>query len=282
MFKQMRLIKISRGLYTHKVVDHYAVLGLPLTTTDSEKFRHKYLILARYLHPDLAGPASTETELAEKYLAKLVNPAYKILYNERDRKEHLAALRLLGQRLKLKGEVPDLQCDLAQKLLKYPHERTYTKYFEEIAARQYESLDRVLDRIADLSELNLVYVMTQELNFLDNFIDFSKPVSDLPKVSLAFRNLQMSEIFINKKQWSEALKELKIAEKLEPNNAFVHAQLGFVYMNQNVNLMAKSSFQKALKLDPKEPTALKYLSKVSSPNQSTKNSKGGFFGWGKK
>jgi tetratricopeptide (TPR) repeat protein len=284
VFKQIRLFKINRGLYTHKVVDHYAVLGLPLTTTDGEKFRNKYLQLAKYLHPDLARPESTETELAEKYLAKLVNPAYKVLYSDRDRREHLATLRLLGQRLKLKGEQPNLQCELAKKLLKYSHEQTYVKYFEEIAATQYDSLDQVLDRIADLSELNLAYIMTQELNFLDNFVNFSQPVVDLPKVSPAHRNLQMAEVFINKKQWSDALKELKNGEKLDPTNAHLHAQLGFVYMNQNVTLMAKNSFQKALKLDPQEPTALKYIKQVTTPALPKKEEKkgGGFFGWGKK
>jgi len=283
VFKQIRLFKINRGLYTHKVTDHYAVLGLPLTTIDGEKFRNKYLQLAKYLHPDLARPDSTETELAEKYLAKLVNPAYKVLYSDRDRKEHLATLRLLGQRLKLKGESPDLQCELAKKLLKYSHEQTYIKYFEEIARHQYESLDQVLDRIADLSELNLVYVMTQELNFLDNFVNFVQPVVELPKVSPAHRNLQLAEVFISKKQWSDALKELKSGEKLDPNNAYLHAQLGIVYMNQNVNLMAKNSFQKALKLDPQEPSALKYIKQVSSTIPPKKDEKkGGFFGWGKK
>ncbi len=283
MLKQIRLFKINRGLYTHKVVDHYAALGLPLTTVDGEKFRNKYLQLAKHLHPDLARPDSTETDLAEKYLAKLVNPAYKVLYSDRERKEHLATLRLLGQRLKLKGEAPVLQCELAKKLLKYSHENTYVKYFEELASHQYDSLDSVLDRIADLSELNLVYVMTQELNFMDDFVNFSPPVVELPKVSPAHRNLQMAEVFIGKKQWSDALKELKSGEKLDPDNAFLFAQLGFVYMNQNVNLMAKSSFQKALKLDPKEPTALKYLKEITAaPIKVQPAKKGGFFGWGKK
>ncbi|AFY73990.1 DnaJ-class molecular chaperone with C-terminal Zn finger domain [Synechococcus sp. PCC 7502] len=284
MFKQIRLFKINRGLYTHKVTDHYAVLGLPLTTTDSETFRNKYLQLAKQLHPDLAPPNSPDTEIAEKYLAKLVNPAYKVLYSDRDRKEHLATLRLLGQRLKLKGEQPELHCELAKKLLKYSHEQTYVKYFEEIASRQYESLDQVLDRIADLSELNLVYVMTQELSFIDDYVNIPQPEPEAPKVSPAYRNLQLAELFISKRQWAEALKELKNGEKLDPNNANLQAQLGFVYMNQNITLMAKNSFQKALKLDPKEPTALKYIKQVSGTTQPAKKDekKGGFFGWGKK
>jgi Flp pilus assembly protein TadD len=97
----------------------------------------------------------------------------------------------------------------------------------------------------------------------------------------------MAELFIGKKQWTEALKELLVAEKLDPNNAKVFALKGLVQMNQNANVIAKSSFQKALKLDPKEPTALKYLNQVNAAT-STKTpekapeKKGGIFGWGKK
>jgi len=109
----------------------------------------------------------------------------------------------------------------------------------------------------------------------------------LPKVSPAHRNLLMAELFINKEQWSDALRELRNGEKLDPNNATLYAQLGFVYMNQNVALMAKNSFQKALKLDPKEPTALKYISQVGTPATAKQppkkeEKKGGLFGWGKK
>jgi cytochrome c-type biogenesis protein CcmH/NrfG len=56
-------------------------------------------------------------------------------------------------------------------------------------------------------------------------------------------------------------------------------------MNQNATAVAKASFQKALKLDPKEPTALKYLNQVNAatkPPEKPSEKKGGLFGWGKK
>ncbi len=49
--------------------------------------------------------------------------------------------------------------------------------------------------------------------------------------------------------------------------------------------IAKASFQKALKLDPKEPTAVKYINQVSAatkPPEKPPEKKGGLFGWGKK
>ncbi|NJL42983.1 MAG: hypothetical protein HC935_05720 [Pseudanabaena sp. SU_2_4] len=72
-------------------------------------------------------------------------------------------------------------------------------------------------------------------------------------------------------------------------------------MNQNLAVMAKTSFQKALKLDPKNAIALKYLNQSgSAQSQSASQTgkqaakqpgkqaakqddkKGGWFGWGKK
>jgi Flp pilus assembly protein TadD len=96
----------------------------------------------------------------------------------------------------------------------------------------------------------------------------------------------MAELFISKKQWTDALKELISAEKLDPNNAKLYALRGLVQMNQNAAAIAKASFQKALKLDPKEPTALKYINQVSTPTSQAAakppDKKGGLFGWGKK
>jgi Flp pilus assembly protein TadD len=106
-----------------------------------------------------------------------------------------------------------------------------------------------------------------------------------PAQSPALRNLNMAELFISKKQWTDALKELLSAEKLDPNNAKVYALKGLVQMNQNAAAIAKASFQKALKLDPKEPTAVKYINQVSAatkPPEKPPEKKGGLFGWGKK
>jgi tetratricopeptide (TPR) repeat protein len=270
------IFKISRGLASYKIPDYYAVLGLALTSDPEEK------------------------ELANSYLSKMVNPAYQTLNSDRERGEYLATLRLFAQGQKQKGEAPTLTSDLAQKLYKYPHETTYAKFVEEVSPRQYKTLDKIVEYTEDLSELNLVFLLTQQslvfssssaspaatANAMNSAAEVAKPLTMSP----AARNLQMAELFIGKKQWPDALKELKAAEKLDPNNAKVFGMQGFVYMNQNVATMAKASFQKALKLDPKEPMALKYMNQVNSSTPAAAKpaakpdpkSGGGLFGWGKK
>jgi tetratricopeptide (TPR) repeat protein len=286
--------KIDQGIASYGISDHYAVLGLPLTTSP-EQIRKKFIKLAKILHPDIFGKTIEEKEMATQYFAKMVSPAYQLLNSDRERGEYLATLRMFAKNKKEKQEVPKLSNELAQKLYRIPHEVTYKQYVEQIAPKQYETLDSILEYSAVLSELNLVYLFTQQtLNFGSSINDpaltnANQEVNSAPKVvqSPALRNLNMAELFIGKKQWTEALKELLVAEKLDPNNAKVFALKGLVQMNQNANVIAKSSFQKALKLDPKEPTALKYLNQVNAAT-STKTpekapeKKGGIFGWGKK
>lgn len=234
--------------------------------------------------------------MATKYFSKMVSPAYQLLNNDRERGEYLATLRMFAQSQKQKQETPTLSNDIAQKLYRIPHEITYKQFIEQISPKQYESLESILEYTATLSELNLVYLLTQtNLSFTTGSSGASATVSNNdnntptpttpPAQSPALRNLNMAELFISKKQWTDALKELLTAEKLDANNAKVYALKGLVQMNQNSTAIAKASFQKALKLDPKEPTALKYINQVNAatkPPEKPPEKKGGLFGWGKK
>ena len=288
--------KINKGLASYGISDHYAVLGLPMTT-DANQIRKKFLQLAKILHPDVFGRNAEEKEIATKYFSKMVSPAYQLLNSDRERGEYLATLRMFAQGKKQKEESPTISSEIAQKLYRIPHEITYKQYVDEIAPKQYETLDSILEYTSTLSELNLVYLLTQSsLSFsmgssaainnpqTSNGSTAAAPVAK-PAQSPALRNLNMAELFIGKKQWTDALKELIGAEKLDPSNAKVYALKGLVQMNQNAAAIAKASFQKALKLDPKEPIALKYLSQViaaTKPPEKPPEKKGGLFGWGRK
>jgi curved DNA-binding protein CbpA len=291
--------KINKGLASYGISDHYAILGLPMTT-DAAQIRKKFLKLAKILHPDVFGRTPEEKDTATKYFSKMVSPAYQLLNSDRERGEYLATLRMFAQNKKQKEEVPTLSSELAQKLYRIPHEITYKQYVEQVSPKQYETLDSILEYTATLSELNLVYLFTQtsltftsgssaasasEFQPTNATVNAEATPAAKPAQSPALRNLNMAELFISKKQWTDALKELISAEKLDPNNAKVYALKGLVQMNQNAAAIAKASFQKALKLDPKEPMALKYINQVNAatkPPEKPPEKKGGLFGWGKK
>jgi tetratricopeptide (TPR) repeat protein len=241
-----------------------------------------------------------EKELATKYFAKLVSPAYQILTDDRERAEYFIALRHLAKALKQTPPKIELRSELARQFLQHPHESTYQRAVSEIANMQYSSLNKFLDYTADLSELNLVYLMTQETissdgrtTSHDRTSEDETIVQDPNQLKIA-RGMQLAEMYIGKKLWTEAMTELKTLTKLAPNNSKAHALMGVVYTNQNLAVMAKTCFQKALNLDPKNQIALKYMNQSSGtqpkaasgaakqPPKKDEKKGGGWFGWGKK
>jgi tetratricopeptide (TPR) repeat protein len=299
------VFKIERGLAKYKLNDHYAILGLPLTA-DPSQIRAKYLSLVKSLHPDVFGRSIEQKMIATALLSKMVNPAYQILNNERERNEYLATLRLFGKAQQQRNETPAIEGEIPQKLLKLPHEYTYTQYVQQLAEQQYSemSVESWVKITSDLSELNLVFLFTQQnLTFVSTVsiptpsptpapvaatpapTPAPTPTPAKPQVSPAHRNIQMAEILLAKKQWSDALKELQAAVKLDENNAKIYGLMGLAYMNLNNNIQAKNFFQKALKIDPKEENATQHLKKVEAalkPPAKVPEKMGGLFGWGRK
>jgi curved DNA-binding protein CbpA len=301
--------KLTRGLAHHKLTDHYAILGIPITAS-GDLVRRKFLQIAKMLHPDIFGRTPAERELGTQYLAKMINPAYQLLSNDRNRAEYLASLRLFAKLQRQKNLVPEVVSPRAQQLQRIPHEFNYHKFIDQAAADQYQSLDGILPATEELSELNLIFLLTQnDLSTINSRAGASatreqdsvgqttvtqtagtpapakaKADDDATIIqSPATRLLQLAQLYVNKKQWGDALKELRNAEKLEPDHATVHGLLGVVYMNQNNNAMAKASFQKAQRLNPKEPNALKHLKQVEAALAAPPPKKGGgLFGFGKK
>lgn len=255
--------RLTRGLSVKDVVDHYAVLGLPITC-EVEEIRSRFKSLSKSLHPDVYSLSTVQRGWATQYYAKLVTPAYKVLDNDSARNEYFATLRYLATDLKKAEQPPEVQSELAQKLLRFPHEVNYKQYVAEVAAKQYASLSKVLEYTNELSEINLIFLYTQaEISQPIRLKVVAAPVTlpPLPQVSSqssskAQPKIKQAEALMAKKKWQEALAELKAAEKLDPNVAQIYALLGLVYVAQKSNKVAKSYFQKALKLDPKNAIAL--------------------------
>ncbi|MFN3927627.1 MAG: DnaJ domain-containing protein [Pseudanabaenaceae cyanobacterium] len=274
--------KLSRGIAAYDFHDHYAILGLPLNTS-SDQIRKRYLQIAKTLHPDVCKHA--DSERAVELLSKLVNPSYNLLTQERERTEYEAILKLLAKRLMKRKESLRPSCPPAQKLLAQPSTKNYLIAVQEIAQVQYADLDRVIERTEQLSELNLVYVLSQEgyqpsQSAPASEADTIVQGASAPTTPSADQLIRQAEQHLADKEWTMALRHLRSAIQLDATNSKAHALLGLVYMHQKLNGMAKISFQQALKYNPNEPIAKENLPKVaaSSPEKD-KNKKGGFFGW---
>ncbi len=280
--------KINNGIGKYEIDDYYAVLGVPLTSS-SLGLRDRYISVAKQLHPDLV-----KQEKASEYLAKLVNPAYEILQQDRQRAEYLELLRLLAKRL-VKQSVKDFspQSEVAKKLMASPSVSVYERMVKEIAQAQFQDLDKSLEYMGWLSELNLVYLLHQEgyrphapVSASTVKYEEFKTVKDTKNPQNVKKYLAKAQEHMKAQLWTMALQELRAALQIDPQNSLCHALLGQVYLHQNVVGMAKVSFQQALKYNPKETIAIEGMKEVEKLSQKQKKDqsksdkdKGGFFGW---
>lgn len=145
-----KTFRIERGIGQYDFNDYYAVLGLPLTAPASH-VRKRYLSIAKCLHPDVHGRTDEEKLIATQYLSKLVNPAYDVLSQERERTEYYAILKLLGKRLMKRNQRFEPQSEIAKQLLLSAQATSYEQSINEIAKIQYQNLTEAIENIGLLS-----------------------------------------------------------------------------------------------------------------------------------
>ena len=286
--------KVERGLFKLDFTDHHAVLGIPVNA-DEKEVRKRYLKIARRLHPD-SCKAGTEAEkkLASQLLSKLVNPAYEQL--SQSNRDYIVSLGHMGRRLAVeKGKIP-VASEAAKQLGRSGAslDLAYKSAVQNIASKQYESLDQVLDKIAEISELNLVYLTLKGNKGEGIKAEEKRPLTpppppkqeDLrpqpPKPEPHFDStgasrvpeyIRRAEGYMVKNNFASAVLELREALKLDQTNSNGHSLLGIAYLKQNQMAMAKVHLNKALQLNPKDERAIKakqYLDKLMEKNGSTK------------
>ncbi len=271
--------KIDRGLFKYDFTDYHAILCVSVDA-DVKDIRKRYLKIARRLHPDSNASASAaEKQLATELLSKWVNPAYEKLSADRTRAEYMVVLSQMGKRLVQDSSSVELNTDLARQLASVPNvDHVYKSAIAKIAETEYDSLEKVLQIVAHVSELNLVYLMrtagksfavsqqaaqTKVNSAAPNTPNKATntpppaPVAPPKEESVAIQYLRRAQELLVKNQLAQARVELQDAIKLEPNNSRCHSLIGVVYLKQNQSTMAKVHFDRALQLDPNDETALK-------------------------
>ncbi|MHC5934289.1 J domain-containing protein [Nostoc sp.] len=307
--------KIDRGLFKYDFIDHHAILCVPVDA-DVKEIRKRYLQIARRLHPDSnLTESAAQKHLGNELLSKLVNPAYEKLTADRTRTEYIIILSQIGKRLEQESTSVTLNTDLARQLAQAPNlDHFYKSAIAKLAQTQYDSLEQVLQVIAQVSELNLVYLMrsagkssTAPPPHAQPNVNSDTPHPNTPPApalapappkedSVIEHYVRRAQSLIGKNQFAQAKVELQDALKLEPKNSRCHSLIAMVYLKQNQLKMAKIHFDNALKLDPNDETALQWKPKIdkalgqqhsdhkvtSSPNnkdkQPDKSGSGGLFG----
>lgn len=271
---------IKCGLFQFDTTDYHAILGVPLGASP-EEVRQKYLKITRILFPDVRKLETQEEEnLADKLLSKLVNPSYETLVKDQAaRRDYLLVLDQISDRASKLGD-SILKSKAAKELFKGGATKidlNYRKYLSAMAKKEYQDINKALERIALISEFNLVYLMLQSNQLgtettsseatkttsppeIENQEATEETTEEQPaeetKTSLIDPYLRRGQSFINKKDYPKAVMELREALKIDSKNAQAHTLLGLAYVKQNQLGMAKVHINKALQLEPENEMAL--------------------------
>ncbi|MBE7385297.1 MAG: DnaJ domain-containing protein [Leptolyngbya sp. SIO1E4] len=273
-----------------KFSDPYAILGVSVTA-DERRIAKRYRQVAKQLHPDQQLNADEVVrEFAGQILTRLVNPAYQRIKQDKGRLETLATLRFKVRRLsreqKLIARIP-----AAKQLMEADEAAVdilYEKALSDLSETQYVSADEFAKQTAAISELNLIYlrckmgdpVIREKRTGLvsagtiqqpppvspppatTTVSSTGPPVGESTQISYAQRHINRAKAYITNKSYPQAIKELRDAVRIEPDNSNYHAMLGQAYLLQKMGGMAKVHLRQALKLDPNNAVALKYARKL--------------------
>ncbi|GAC1469358.1 MAG: hypothetical protein NVS2B14_13920 [Chamaesiphon sp.] len=277
--------KIKQGLFNFDFTDQHAILGVAMHA-NPEEIRQRYKQVARLLHPDSSKTQNqAEKERAVQLLSKLVSPAYAQLFKERNRAEYGVMVEHMKKRLASEAKIPVVS--VAAKQLAQAGDnlsKVYSNYVQKLADKQYQSLDRVLDTIAVLSELNMVYlILTYKEENIREPLTNDKTLNDTSSgFSTEEQKRQISKVepymrraaaYMIKNNFAKATLELRDALTLEPNNSSCHSLLGMTYLKQNLLTMAKVHLNRALELNPQDSRALQgkqMLEKLSPKETASK------------
>lgn len=268
-----------------QLTDPYAVLGIAVTA-DERSILRRYHVLVKLLHPDnYTNSSNVDKTLATAIFTRLINPAYAELKNIKKRAEIIATLRL--QAITWGKNATSEQNPLVRQLMGMSISEAQSFYENAIASYttvQYQSLTQSYWMIQKLNELNLAYLYLQSNHsFTTTPEPYHAVVTEVKQpvvatfdktqnikssvINYAQRHYQRALEYSKQSHWSLAVRELRDAIKLEPDNSDYYALLGVVHLRQKFLGMAKVYIRHALKLNPQHPLALKYANHLKIPMQ---------------
>jgi tetratricopeptide (TPR) repeat protein len=254
--------------------DPYAVLGLSVAA-DERRVLKRYHSIAKILHPDSLKDKDPD-QLAHQILARLINPAYQQLKQEKTRVDVIAMLRFRARRLGRQPLMP--QSAIARRLIQVPIadlETFYEQAIAQLAELQFNPIYQFEPITQQLVELNLIYLhlkMGEPMREKRTGIMSSSPVVPVDFIPVetvqmaniyAQRHYQRAHQYAKNANWMQAVAELRDALRLEPERSEYHSLLAKVYLMQNLKGMARVHFRQALKFNAQDPLALEYAAKLN-------------------
>lgn len=278
--------QLDRGLFQFEFTDRHAILGVSVNAEEIN-IRERYQTVARSLHPD-SGKWKTDADrqLAVKLFSRLVTHAYGQLSKSSQRQEQAIMLELLGKRVVEQGNRIQIVDPLCQQLYQSGNdfELVYDRLLTQLAIQQYAVLADSPEIINQISELNMVYLLRKQLQLVTsaapsvatNLVsDGAKETTsgDVAKASSVEGALRRAEDRMSRKNWVEAVQELRNVISTDPANPRAHALLGLVYLRQQQMTMAKLSINKAVQLAPRDAQVIQAKQEFDRASNSTSSAK---------
>ncbi|MGD1953163.1 MAG: tetratricopeptide repeat protein [Leptolyngbyaceae cyanobacterium] len=254
--------------------DPYAALGISLNAED-RRILKRYRQIAKLLHPDVqAGNSAPISQTAEQLIAKVINPAYQQLKQEKSRSEVLANMRFRAGQLDRQGKLKP-SFESAQQLLRIPEaevEVFYENTLNQLTVNQFQSTDEFAAVISGLSQLNLAFLHRQSKPIrpkrtglvaidppVDKDAEPDKPKpQEPPVINYAEKYGLRARTYLNQGNYNLAIQELREALKISPNAIELHSMLGQAYLMQKKYGLARVYLKRVLELNPNHSVALKY------------------------
>ncbi len=257
--------------------DPYAALGLSLNAED-RRILKRYRQVAKLLHPDVqAANDGPINQASEPLIAKVINPAYQRLKQEKSRSEVLANMRFRVKQLERQGKLKP-SFESAQQLLRIPEaeiEVFYENTVNHLTARQFDSAVEFAIVLSGLSQLNLAFlhrkiskpirakrtglVAVESSSALEEDTKSEEPKAPAPPViNYAEKYGIRARTYLNQGNYELAIQELREALKIIPNGIELHSMLGQAYLMQKSYGMARVHLKRVLELNPNHPVAIKY------------------------
>jgi len=297
---------IQQGLFKHNVMDYHAILGTPLDMGAPE-IRQRYLKIAYFLHPDTCKlESAADKKRAIKLFSKLVNPAYEVLSRENSRTEQILIVSEIARGLAPEKDKITLVNEDSQKLLQATNnvDLVYHQLLHPLITDLYKDLDDIFQRVAYISELNLIYLIMKSGQPISSRLQSPRMVAasvgpkadativiqtpplkevskkETPKIENYYRRAKEK---YDRGSYSEAIAQLREVLKIDPRDSKSHCLLGLCYLKSKMATMAKVHITMALEINPSDPSiilAKRELDKVLPPDdkKDSKSTKSGLFG----
>jgi curved DNA-binding protein CbpA len=304
----MIISDLKHGLFKYEVKDYYAILGVPIDAS-AKDIRLRYLKIAYQLHPDTnRAQTQEEKQKASNILSKVVNAAYENLYKEKLRKECQLIMSEIGRRLATDAYKITIGSENAKKLLQEEKntDKTYHEMIEKFATEQYQDLNKLHIKIGLMSELNMVYLMSQKGkemskimgvssqpkivasepiiiestgNITTSGVNIDNPVesetSKKPSVSRLDKLISSAKQHAEDENYEQGIMDLREAVKIDSNSSTVHGLLGSMYLKQNNLIYGRIHINKAMMLNGNDPIAKQSQQELKNIEKEKKAKSGG-------